>query len=174
MKIYKNISGLEFVVVENYVGRRVLVKFLGTGSLVKADGRNIAAGKIADPYFRSRLGVGYLGDYIKYPYHKRALQLWSNMLKRCYDKKDPKGYYKRGVIVDARWHCFANFLEDIKHLEGFNHWSENKGYQLDKDFNGDGMTYSRETCAFIPEAVNKAAGKGGKKLVNGQWVTTIV
>lgn len=170
MKIYTNKSGLEFTIVERYAGRDVLVRFLETGSLVKAHSSNLNAGKVADPYHRSRLGIGYLGDYKKPSYQKRAYQLWSNMMKRCYSLNDPRGYHGR-VTVDARWQCYANFLEDISHLGGFSKWLNKEGYQLDKDFNGDGTIYSRETCEFIPEDINKSAGKKGKKLVNGVWLT---
>lgn len=174
MRIYKNMSGLEFVIIENLPNRKVIVKFLDTGSVVKADGRNVAAGKISDPYQRSRLGIGYLGDFKKTTYHKQAYQLWSNMLKRCYDPNDKRGYYGKGVIVDSRWQCFANFLDDLPKLKNFDQWVNKKGYDLDKDYIGDGKIYSRETCCFISSELNKSLGKKNKTQVNGQWVTSIV
>ena len=174
MKVYKNKSGLEFEVVERLSKEKVLVRFIETGSLVVAWSGNVAAGKISDPYHKSRLNIGYLGHFDKKPYYKQAYQLWSNMLKRCYDKNDPKGYYTKGVVVDPHWHCFSNFLNDLPKLEGFNFWVTNQKYQLDKDTIGDGKTYSKETCAFIPETLNKSLGKKGKKLIDVEWVTTIL
>lgn len=174
MKIYNNIGGLEFTVIEKLPNRKVIVKFSKTGSVVKADGRNVAAGKISDPYQRSRLGIGYLGDFKKTPYYKQAYQLWSNMLKRCYDENDKRGYFGMGVIVDSRWQCFANFVEDLPKLGNFDRWLSKDGYDLDKDCLGDGKTYSRETCCFIPRYLNRSLGKGGKTKVNGQWLTTLV
>lgn len=165
-------SNLEFTVIDRFPNRQVLVKFLKTGSVVKADGRNLAAGKVADPFHVSRLGVGFMGNYDKTKYHKRAHQLWSNMLKRCYDPNDKRGYYGSGVSVDPRWHSFENFVRDLPKMSNFQNWERNEGYDLDKDFKGDGKTYSRETCCFIPRALNRAAGKKGKSRLDGVWVTT--
>ncbi len=172
MKIYKNISGLEFLIIEHLPNRKVLVRFIDTNSVVKADGRNVAAGKIADPYQKSRLGVGYLGNYTKTEYHKQALQLWSNMLKRCYDENDKRGYFGKGVLVDPRWHSFENFVNDLPNLKGFSNWLNKESYELDKDFIGDGCVYSRETCVFIPSSLNRSLGKLNKTLIDGVWVTT--
>lgn len=172
MKVYKNLSNLEFIVIDNLPNRQVLVRFLASGSVVKADGRNLSAGKVADPFHKSRLGIGYLGNFKKTEYHKQAYQLWSNMLKRCYDHNDKRGYFGTGVMVDPRWHSFENFVNDLPKLSGFDSWKNKEGYDLDKDFRGDGKTYSRETCCFIPRATNRSAGKGGKTLLDGVWVTT--
>lgn len=172
MKIYKNMSGNEFSIIENLPNRAVLVKFLETGTVVRADGRNVAAGKISDPYQKSRLGIGYLGLFKKTKYHKQAYQLWSNMLKRCYDPNDKRGYFGKNIVVDPRWHCFENFVNDIPHLDCFDKWVSDKGYDLDKDFKGDGSVYSVNTCAFIPQSVNRSAGKRDKTLIGGVWVTS--
>lgn len=172
MKVYKNMSGLDFIILSRLEKGRVLVKFLETGSVVESWSGNCAAGKVADPFQKSRLGVGYMGLYEKQPYHKAAHQLWSNMLKRCYDPNDKKGYYGKGVVVDPHWHCYANFLQDIKSLDGFQNWVNREGYDLDKDTLGDGKTYSRYTCKFIPSALNKSLGKKDKKKIDGEWVTT--
>lgn len=172
MKTYTNITGLEFTVIERLANNKVLVQFKETGSVRIADRRNLSAGKVSDHYHKARLGIGYLGDYEKTAYHKRALQLWSNMLKRCYDKNDPKGYYGSGVTVSPSWQCYANFLRDLPKLSGFDQWLDRKGYQLDKDLFGNGKVYSKHTCAFVPEFDNKSAGKKGKRLVGGAWVTT--
>lgn len=171
MKTYRNIIGLEFTVIDRLDRNKVIVQFKESGSVRVADRRNLSAGKIADLHHKARLGVGYLGDYEKTAYHKRALQLWSNMLKRCYDKNDPKGYYGKGVSVEPSWQCYANFLRDLPKLDGFQQWLDKKGYQLDKDLSGNGKVYSKYTCKFIPEFDNKSAGKKGKKLVGGVWVT---
>lgn len=172
MKTYKNMSGLQFEIVERINKNKVLVRFLETGSLVVAWSGNLSAGKVSDPYHKSRLGIGYLGHFEKTYYYKQAYQLWSNMLKRCYDPNDKKGYFGKGVSVDPHWHCFANFVQDLPTLGGFGMWYAKLGkYNLDKDMLGDGKTYSKDTCWFIPESNNKSLGKGGKKLVNGEWLT---
>lgn len=174
MKTYVNMSGLEFEIIERQPNSRVIVRFLKTGSIAKTWSGNCSAGKVADPFHKSRLGVGYTGNFKKTPYHKKAYQLWSNMLKRCYDPNDVRGYYGKGVEVDPAWHCYATFLDDISTLKGFSHWLNNEKYNLDKDLLGDGKTYSKHTCQFIPESENKKYGKFNKKLIDGEWVTTIL
>lgn len=175
MKVYTNMSGLEFVVIEKLKNRQVKVQFLATGSVVQMHSGNMSAGKVSDPFHKSRLGVGWLGYFDKRkPYHKRAYQLWTNMIKRCYDPNDKRGYYGTGVKVSEDWLCYANFLEDLSDLEGFSNWLAKEGYDLDKDLRGCGKFYSRETCKFIPRALNRSLGKKGKRYVDGHWVTTDV
>ena len=142
-------------------GKQCLAQFINTGYTRTALIDNVMAGKIRDPYALSRWGVGYYGEYKKTPYHKQAQQLWSNMLKRCYYEKDLKGYFGKGVSVDARWHCYANFIEDLPSLRNFDLWLKGQyegaeKYNLDKDFKYEGnKVYSRETCEFITESLNK-------------------
>lgn len=153
-------------------GKTWLVTFEATGSTRKANIDNIRCGKVRDLYAPSRYIYGYDGDFIKVPHWKRAKQLWSNMLKRCYCEADTRGY--KDATVSARWHCFANFLSDLPQLNNFDKWLENaEPYELDKDLLMSGnRVYAREHCQFIDRATNRAAGKGGKRLINGEWVTT--
>lgn len=173
MKKYTNMSGLDFVVIKHLENRKVLVKFLETGSIVETWGNNCSAGKVADPFFKSRLDIGYLGHFTKTTYHKQAYQLWSNMLKRCYDVTDKKGYFGK-CYVAPEWHCYATFLSDLPKLKGFEKWVRKQGMNLDKDVLGDGTVYSRNTCMFLEESENKGLGKRNKQFVNGEWVTTVL
>lgn len=153
---------------------KVLIRFLKTNTVKWIDASNIPSGKIKDVYEPSRYGVGYLGEYVKVPYWKEAHQLWSNMIKRCYSDTDPKGYKAKGTTVDARWQCFARFLVDLPDLPNFQQWLKKENYQLDKDLKFPNCNiYSFETCQFVTEAQNKQAGKLNKKLIDGEWVTTI-
>lgn len=151
----------DFIVLEKY-SRECVVQFIETGYTTKALWENVKIGKIADPYFKSAYGVGYLGEYKRPSYWKQAQQLWRNMLKRCYSPNDGKGYYGKGVSVDDRWLCFANFLEDLPLLENFDLWlagqhGNSTKYNLDKDFKiKDNKVYSREACMFLTEYMNKS------------------
>ena len=170
MHYYTNNDGDILEILEKR-GTMSLVYFDATGSTRWVHTVNVTAGKVKDLMKPSRYGVGYDGRYDKsaFPFWKQAKQLWSNMLKRCYTD-DPRGYKKHGVLVAADWHCFANFLRDIQTLPNFEGWLAG-GYNLDKDFIVEGCkVYSKDTCQFLPEGVNKAAGKGGKKLIDGAWV----
>ena len=154
-------------------GLSAIIRFVKTGSVKRILRSNIPSGKIKDVYEPTRYGVGYLGDYEKPYYWKEAHQLWSNMIKRCYSDTYPKGYKKLGTTVDARWQCFERFLVDLPELKNFDKWVTKQGYQLDKDLRcPDCNVYSFETCMFVTEYENKQAGKLGKKLIDGDWVTT--
>lgn len=168
--IGKNNAGQPFKAYK-LKGKTWLVVFEETHSVRKANIDNIRAGKVRDLYAPSRYSYGYDGDFVRVPYWKRAKDLWSNMLKRCYFKADKRGYYGR-CFVAVRWHCFANFLSDLPSLQNFDKWLENKEpYELDKDSIVQGNdTYSREACMFLDRHTNRANGKRGKKLVDGHWI----
>lgn len=154
--IYQSNSCGPFVILRQQ-GNKVQVKFLNTGFVRWALHHNCMGGKVRDPYARIRYGVGYMGEsYKRVPFYKKAHQLWSNVLKRCYSEKDPKGYLKKGVRVDDRWLNFSHFLEDLPLLEGFDRWLANDNMRLDKDRKGNGTIYSREACMFLTEFESKS------------------
>lgn len=152
-------------IVLEKTGKSCIVQFLDTGFTKKALIDNVNAGKIRDPYAKTFFGVAYLGEVDAKPkYYNAALQLWSNMLKRCYSETDKKGYFGKGISVDSRWLCFNNFLIDLPKLENFELWlkgqsSNSEKYNLDKDYKvKNNKVYSRETCIFITEFLNKSLG----------------
>lgn len=151
-------------IIYEKTGKTALVQFIETGFTRTVNIDNASVGKVKDPYSISVHGKGYDGEYTKVYYWKRARQLWQNMMKRCYCEKDTKGYFKKGVTVDDRWLCFANFLSDLPTLNNFKGWldgfEEGKTkYNLDKDFRVEGnKVYSREMCQFITDFENKSAG----------------
>jgi hypothetical protein len=166
-------SGCEYVILSQ-TGKQCTIQFSKTGAVRTANIDNLRAGKVRDLYEKTAWGVGYLGKYERTGYHVQAQQLWRNMLKRCYYANDPKGYFSTGVTVDPRWHCFADFLADLPTLDNFKQWRNKEGYQLDKDLRVPGCkVYSPETCMFVTEFANKQAGKLGKRLIGGKWVTTV-
>lgn len=151
----------DYILLEKQ-GKKCVVQFIETGFVKSALWDNLVQGKVRDPYYKSKYGVAYLGEFKKPTYWKQAKQLWSNMIKRCYSTKDPKGYFKLGVTTDDRWLCFANFLEDLPKLENFEFWLASKRgeceqYDLDKDYLIRGnKVYSREACMFLPSSLNKS------------------
>lgn len=86
----------------------------------------------------------------------RDYVLWRNMIKRCYGGYDGQSTYK-DVVVCERWLVFANFLEDISFIEGYQYWLEhpNEGVSLDKDIKGNGSkVYCLDSCCFISRSDN--------------------
>lgn len=126
--------------------------------------RNFKNGIIKSPFDKTIYGVGSigLGDApitIPIDNNKRishpAYSLWTNMLKRCYDKKT-EGYnptYK-GCSVCEDWLCYNNFYkwynENYYEIEG-------EETQLDKDILfKNNKVYSPDTCIFVPQSINLA------------------
>lgn len=112
--------------------------------------KHIKIGRVVNPYYKSLLGIGYLGEGLYNSFkHSCFYHRWSNLIKRCYDKnalvKHPS--YK-DVTVCEEWKCFQNFAE----------WCEQnylENWHLDKDilFKGNKL-YSPETCCFVPIQIN--------------------
>lgn len=74
-------------------------------------------------------------------------QSWLNIFKRVYNKNVHKTY--RGCSIDEQWYYFTKYKS----------WMESQkweGNQLDKDIIVQGnKLYGPETCAFVPQYVNK-------------------
>ena len=122
-------------------------------------------GNIKCPYERRYYGKGCLGEG-KYKMsengkNKKEFRIWYNMLKRCYDPKyqEEKPTY-RGCTVEDYLLNFQNMGE----------WIEENYYEvsgeimcLDKDILCKGnKVYSRETCIFVPQRINKLFTKSDR------------
>lgn len=70
----------------------------------------------------------------------RCHWLWQNMMRRCYDAKNPAfgNYGGRGITVCARWHEFETFYADMGERPA--------GHSLDRIENQFG--YSLENCRW--------------------------
>lgn len=73
-------------------------------------------------------------------YGNGAHSVWANMMRRCYDPKNPayKNYGGRGISVCDRWHDVRNFYADMG--------DRPKGRSLDRTKND--MGYSPENCRW--------------------------
>lgn len=99
-------------------------------------------------------GIGYntLPRGLATTQYKREYYLWKSMLFRCTRKFQEKHPTYNGVSVDDRWKNFANFLEDIETLDGYELWKNksNETMMLDKDTKVKGnKIYSKDTCCFL-------------------------
>ena len=120
-------------------------------------------GGVSNLYHKSLLGVGCLGlmsDGSKPNTitHKREYNVWRAMITRCYDKKyhELEPTYKDASVC-KRWLIFANFLEDLPLIEGYDLWLEhpNERIALDKDIKGNGSkVYCLENCCFVTQSDN--------------------
>ena len=142
--------------------RMVKVKFLVTGTerIIRLD--MARRGQAKDPYAKTIAGIGYIGEVEEGSYDKREYDVWRQLILRCYDPCSNmyRFYGAVGVKVDPRWHCFANFLEDIRKLPGYDKFKyAGSTYQIDKDFlqtdkSSHQKIYGPNTCVFMPGTDN--------------------
>lgn len=122
-------------------------------------------GNIKCPYEPRYFGKGYLGEG-KYKVSengkiKEEYKTWYHMLERCYDPKLHERYssYKTCEVEDY-----------LLNFQNMGEWIENNYYKvpgekmhLDKDILCKGnKVYSRETCIFVPQRINKLFTKSDK------------
>lgn len=105
-----------------------------------------------DVNLRDTYGIGYYGDAdFKDPNYSWLVNIWRQMIRRCYDPrcKSYKGYGAKGIHVDERWHCFANFQVDAPKLPDWVLKLEYPDqYSLDKDILHASNRYGPDTCMW--------------------------
>lgn len=154
---FKNNEGCEFVVIDYINHSKILIKFQDVYEFEKfTDAKSIRLGNIKNLYFKSILGIGFLGvgSYVANVKRRptKAYSLFLSMFNRCYSEKyQEKQPTYIGCSVAPEWHNFQNFAKwfDINNLKcGIN-------YQLDKDILVKGnKIYSPDTCCFVPKEIN--------------------
>ena len=126
---------------------------------------NFKNGNIKCPYERRYYGKGYLGEG-KYKIkekgkHTDKYEIYHAMLRRCYDPKyyEEHSTYKECTIEDY----LLNFQHMCKWLEENYYEIPGEVMCLDKDILCKGnKVYSRETCIFVPQRINKLFTKCDK------------
>ena len=127
--------------------------------------QNFKNRNIKCPYEPRIYGHGYLGEgkYKVWENGKNTdeYKIWFHMLRRCYDPKyqEEHSTYKGCKVED--------YLLNFQHM---GEWIENNYYEvpgermcLDKDILCKGnKVYSRETCIFVPQRINKLFTKSDR------------
>ena len=146
-------KGGDLVVLDRAGDGKYIGQFQNTGFVVEVD--RVSGRSFQDPYASSYCGVGYMGEPHR-PYQEFELNAWRGMIKRCYlpTTTTYAQYGAKGVTVCKRWHSFANFLEDISTLPGYESWKrEPTNYALDKDYYGANQ-YGPKTSVFLSRKEN--------------------
>lgn len=159
-------EGYEIIIIE-YNGREnVVIEFQDKYKVKKkVCYSQCKSGSIKNPYHKSIFGIGCLGlmsngNKPSINTHKREYGCWKGMIERCYYEKNRDKYptYKNVTVCD-RWLVFANFLEDIESIEGYELWfnNPNQHISLDKDTkqqNVENKIYSLDTVCFVTNEEN--------------------
>lgn len=151
----RNFYGTLMKIIEYNGARDIVIEFQDEYKVRrKGDYKEFKNGCFKNPYDKSILDVGFLGEG-KYNWKDSydIYEVWKSMLIRCYDpyyiNKEPT--YKDCYVCDE-WHNFQNFAK----------WYEENYYEvkeqrmcLDKDIlNKGNKIYSPETCIFVPSRIN--------------------
>lgn len=145
----------KFKILEYKNFKEIKIIFLNTNNIKIVSSSNINSKTIKDELEKKLLNIGYIGlGKYNSKINENIYNCWSNMLKRCYDKKNKKfkSYGAKGVTVCSAWHNFQNFAEwyERNYIEGF---------ELDKDILCSELKifpkiYSPKTCKFISKKEN--------------------
>lgn len=151
----KHNGQLEVIGYIDYDYRRV--RFVDTGYVTVANVSCIGSGYVRDPYAPSLYGLACLGEPEEHPLRKTLYKRWEKMLYRVL-------FAKSGKTISPEWMCFANFMRDALQLPGIEllpTHSKSNHIDLDSDIipkaKGIPPTYSKETCQWVPHAVNLRA-----------------
>ena len=188
-RFINNIGACEFVIVEYNGSNDVWIEFQDKyKARIHTNIQACRNGVVKNPYHPSMCGVGCLGlmpDGSKpiTRYDKgmptREYNLWGGMIARCYGNYECWNTYE-DVTVCERWLIFANFLEDLPLIEGYELWlnNPNERIALDKDIKGNGSkVYCLENCCFVSQSdnskeVNKRYGRNEIKKIYGINIST--
>lgn len=151
----KNSFGTEMKIID-YIDRyKVLIEFQDEFKYQKyVDMGNFKKGAVYNPYDKTVLNVGYIGDgkYCK-ENHKECYICWHNILTRCFDSKYKEKYptYKDTCVVDE-WLNFQTFADWYYNNI---YYVSNERMEIDKDimFKGNKI-YSPDKCVFVPRRIN--------------------
>lgn len=165
-------EGCTFFIIEYVNANCVTVKFADEyGAEIHTAYHNCKKGSVKNPYFNSVFGVGRIGvgDFKTFINGKmtREYYLWGNMIERCYSGKYPT---YANVTVCNRWLVYANFLEDLPLIEGYELWlNSEEMISLDKDLKQVGVknkVYSLETVKFVTQ------GENAREVCERKWCKT--
>jgi hypothetical protein len=154
----KNKQGRMMTVVEYRGAEDIDVEF-ESGFIVKhTEYQLFERGHISDPFYPSLYGVGYMGmrtPYGKSNQYARQYEVWSSMLKRCYNENCQRHQWYEDCVVDERWHNFATFLQWWN--ENYYELPEGMGdVDLDKDIKfRKNRIYGPDTCLLVPATINR-------------------
>lgn len=161
-------EGYKIIIIKYYNSDKLLVEFQDKyRAIIHTSYQACRKGSVKNPYHPSVFGVGMIGlmpdgskpkTSIATGTHTREYYLWKRMLGRCYYSKchENNPTYKDVTVCD-RWLVFANFVEDLPLIEGYELWLNhpNERICLDKDIKGNGSkVYCLENCCFVTNSDN--------------------
>lgn len=162
----RNNQGYEMKIIEYNTYDDITVEFFEPYPWkVKSKCSCFKRGEIINHYAPCVCGVGITGT--KYPTcdengkHTREYQVWSNMIKICYDlKSQKKNPTYEDVICADEWKCYENFYEWYHNQENYHVINQLDNYAIDKDILYKGnRIYAPDKCTLVPTRINNLLPK---------------
>ena len=171
-KIIDNGNGI-WLVEEYNNADNVMVRLMGTDYRVKVSWRPLQDARVRNPFklnkFGGYLGVDENGKFFNFKDKriKRAYHVWYDMLQRVSENE-----MYNNVSICERWSCFANFLEDLPKIKGYDEWVKAGKYEycIDKDkyqLEESHKIYSVDTVCFITIRENLTMQDRNKIITKG-------
>lgn len=188
--VYSSNKYGDYKIIEKIDYSHYIIQFVNTGYTRTISYSSINEGSVRDPYYPIYYNVAYLGE-IDIKEYKKELNVWRFMIERCYNPKHDnyKTYGAIGVRVCDEWLCFANFVNDIVKIKGYDEDKFKNGeIVLDKDIDFDSYKpkmYCLKNCRFVKQSDNfqemltrkkqstSSRYIGVTKLKNGKWQASI-
>jgi len=151
----KNSFGTEMKIVDYIDRHKVLIEFQDEYKYQKyVDMGNFRKGVATNPYDKTVLNVGYIGDGIySKEKDKECYICWHNILTRCFDLKYKEKYptYQDICIVNE----WLNFQTFAKWYYDNIYYVPNERMEIDKDILfKNNKVYSPDKCIFVPRRIN--------------------
>ena len=153
--ILRNTFGTEYEIIEKLKNPYRKIKFRDSRGYECIVGTaNMCSGTVKNPYDKTFLGIGYLGECISLD--KSIYSLWASMMNRCYNEHYLKN---RPTYVNAKvhddWHNFSNFQSWVIKTKPDNI----KNISLDKDllnFKSNSKLYHEDKCLWVTREINNS------------------
>ena len=152
-----NNYGSKMTIIEYNNCHSITVKF-DNGYIVHTNYYNFEKGNVQNPYDKSVLNVGFLGEGkyksgITEGKHAIQYEYWRGMLRRCFDEKwKEKHPSYKDVTCCNEWLCFQNFATWFD--ENYYNFGKER-LELDKDILHKGnKIYNPIDCIFAPKTIN--------------------
>ena len=150
-----NNFGTEYEIIEKLKNPYRKIKFRDShGYECIVSTANMCRGTVKNPYDKTFLGIGYLGECTSLD--KSIYSLWASMMNRCYNEhylKNRPTYIN--VKVNDDWHNFSNFQSWVIKTKPTNI----KNISLDKDllnFKSCLKLYCEDRCLWVTREINNS------------------
>ena len=155
-----NNQGCLMKIIEYINCRNIIVQFQDEyKARVHTNYDSYIKGNVRNPFAKTVSGVGIIGDKYAACINRKGTKeynVWSHMLKRCFDEKYKKRNptYKNVTCCDE-WLYYPNFYEWLHSQSNFDNWYNGNNWNLDKDIIiKNNKVYSPDTCCLVPCNVN--------------------